>query len=67
MTMQTRHYIAPRVQAMQLRARLKSKELSPTELKAVLSALKLTGIPDAATRFMEDAARFSLSELIDSM
>ena len=65
MKMQTRHYIAPRVQVMNLRGSYTSKALSPTELKAALSALKLAGIDP--TRLMDDAARFCLDTLLEDI
>ena len=56
-----RHYIAPRVQIMQLRDRYTSEPLTAVQLKAALSALKLAGIDP--TRLMDDAARFALDRL----
>ena len=64
MKMLNRQHIAPRVQVQELRSRYTSKALSTTELKAVLSALKLTGIPDASTRFMDDSVRYALDSLL---
>ena len=65
MKMLSRQHIAPRVVVSEARERrYTSKALSPTELKAVLSALKLTGIPDAAMRFSDDSARYALDQVL---
>ena len=63
MKMQTRHYIAPRVQVMNLKGRYTSKALSRAELKVALTALKLAGIDPV--RLMDDAARLPLNELLE--
>ena len=57
--------IAPRVQIIELRGTYRSKALTSGELKAALSALKLTGIPDLATRLMDDSARYALDQLLN--
>jgi len=60
-----RQRIAPRVQVLEARRRIENSEpLSALELQAALSALKLTGIKDCATRIMSDAQRFQLDELL---
>ena len=62
-----RQRIAPRVQILEAKRRLESNEpLSALEFQAALSALKLTGIKDCATRIMADAARFQLDELLQN-
>ena len=48
---------------MNLRSRYTSEPLTAAQLKAALSALKLTGIPNVGKRLMDDAARFALDEL----
>ena len=63
--MQTRHYIAPRVQAIELKRSYTSKPLSAVELKAALSALKLAGIDPV--RLMDDSARYALDKLITNL
>ena len=65
MKMQTRHYIAPRVQVMNLRGSYTSKALSAIELKAALSALKLAGIDPV--RLMDDSARYALDTLLEDI
>ena len=60
-----RQRIAPRVQVLEAKRRLESNEpLSAIEFQAALSALKLTGIKDCATRIISDAQRFQLDELL---
>ena len=57
--------LAPRPAALQVRGRYEySKPLSKAELNVALCALKNTGIPDCANRFMDDSGRFAIDELL---
>jgi hypothetical protein len=65
-TMLSRRYnIAPRVLIQNMRSRHTSNPLSKVELDALVSAIRLTGIPDGFNRMSEDNVRFAFDELLD--
>ena len=64
----TRHRIAPRVLIQELRGKYSNTEpLSKAELTALVSAIKLTRIPNAFARLSDDAVRYALDELAASV
>ena len=64
---QGKYYISPRVQVHQAREGYTSTPLSKAEHDALVSAIRLTGIPNGLKRYADDAVRFALDELADNI
>ena len=63
--MQSRRYnIAPRVLIQNMRSRHTSNPLTKVELDALVSAIKLTGVPDGFNRMSDDNVRYAFDQLL---
>jgi hypothetical protein len=64
---QGKYYISPRVQVQQARDGYTSNPLSKVEHDSFVSANRLAGNHDKLKRYVDDAVRFALDELAESI